>query len=256
MVEHYSKNFINEVILKMDFFHSINVEDFIDEFFENINEKFKFKDIKSDPQISINITNQEGKINTTFQPSAWYFFQTEDVNDSPYVIEVTKDYILVDFRANIKKYERFEIFGEYIDILINSLSIFKIDSVKSMGLRYINTISCNEGNPLIWGNIISEKLLLTDLLKTYDSPSRLMHNFLFEKNDFRINFTFGIFNTEFPNPIARKEYILDFDCLCYDDLNIYEVKDTVEDMHSTIYELFDENITDSFKNYLRSEDDD
>lgn len=115
MMEHYSKNFIDEVILKMDFFHSINVEDFIDEFFENINEKFKLKSIKSEPQISINMTNQGGKINTTFQPSAWYFFQTEDVNDSPYVIEVTKDYILVDFRANIEKYESFEIFGEYID---------------------------------------------------------------------------------------------------------------------------------------------
>ena len=145
MVEHYSRNFISEVILKMDFFNSINVEDFIDEFFENIEEKFKFKDIKSDPQISINITNQEGKINTTFQPSAWYFYQTEDVNDSSYVIEVTKDYILIDFRANIKKYEGFEIFKDYIDLLINSLGIFKVDSIKSMGLRYINKISCSKG---------------------------------------------------------------------------------------------------------------
>ena len=83
-----------------------------------------------------------------------------------------------------------------------------------------------------------------------------MNNFLFKKNEFRINFTFGIFNTEFPNPIARKEFILDFDCLCYDDLNVHEVKDTIEDMHDTIYDLFDENVTESFKNYLRGVNED
>ena len=78
-----------------------------------------------------------------------------------------------------------------------------------------------------------------------------MSQFTFEKNNFFINFQFGIFNTEFPNPIARKEFILDLDCICNDETNISEIDDVVIEMHETISSLFEEMILEEYKEFIR-----
>lgn len=256
MAKIYSKNPISEVIFKLNFSSLINVEENIDEFHEKIKEKFPFSDIESEPKFSINIKNQEGEIKTSFNPIIWYFFIDEDQNNSPVILEITKDYVLLDFNTSIEKYSGFDDLKEYIILLIDAISVFNIQETNSLGLRYINTIKCNEGNPIKWEGLINNNLLFDSLLDKYDSPSRLMSQFIFEKNNFNINFNFGIFNREFPNPIARKEFILDFDCICQDEISIYNIQNVINEMHDTILELFEENITDKYAKYIMGENND
>jgi hypothetical protein len=45
-----------------------------------------------------------------------------------------------------------------------------------------------------------------------DSLSRSMAQMTMNLEDRRIIFNFGIFNSEFPNRIAQKDFILDYDC--------------------------------------------
>lgn len=251
MVDIYSKSPISEIIFKLTFSQSSDIQENISDFYDAIKDKFKFKGVKTEPKISINITQDKGNIKTIDEPSYWYFHNNEDLNNSPFIIEVGKDNCLIDFRANFGDYLGFDNFKEYIELLINASRVFKVNNFDSIGLRYINTIKCQKGNPTSWGNIISENILFDDLLKSYESPSRLMSEFTFKKNEFFIKFNFGIFNTEFPNPIARKEFILDFDCIHDKDTNISDVVEIVDKMHHTIRILFEENTTEEYLEFIR-----
>lgn len=254
MSKSYSNNPLSEVLIKLQFATIKNIEQKMDSFYEKIKNELPFKGVKSNPKISINIKNEQGSIKTDYEPSSWYFHKTENVSESPIVIEVTKNSVLLDFNANIGEYSCFEEFKEkYISLLSNALSVLNIESINSIGLRYINNINCSEGNPIKWGGLISEDLLLDSLLNKYDSPSRAMTDFFFEKNGFLVNFKFGIFNTEFPNPIARKEFILDFDCIWSNDMDSFNIEKITEKMHDTISELFEESLTEKYKEYMDSE---
>ena len=251
MTDIYSKTPISEVIFKLDFGNTYNIKENIHIFYEKIKDKFPYDTINSEPEITINIENADGEIKTTHEPKSWYFHESEDINDSPLIIEVSKNYCLIDYRCDLREYEGYPAFKEeYIDLIIKSLSVFEIKEFTKIGLRYINNINCPKGNPLKWKDIIVDELLFDDLLNKYDSPSRLMSEFMFEKNDFFINFHYGIFNTEFPNPIARKEFTLDFDCMCKNETNVNEISEVVNDMHDTILELFKENVTKEYKEFI------
>lgn len=252
MVELYSKNPIYEIIFKINFANFFNIEEKIPLFYEKIKDDFPHNTVNMEPKISININNQEGEIKTTHEPNSWYFHKEEDPYTSPIIIEIGKNYFLIDFRVNMDQYLGFEDFKtKYIDLLINAISVFEIKDFTSIGLRYINKLYCSKGNPLNWKGIVSDNLIFDDLLNYYDSPSRMMSELFFEKNDFLIKFDFGIFNTEFPNSIARKEFILDFDCICQDETNILEIDGIVYEMHETISELFEENVTSKYKSYIK-----
>ena len=247
----YSKSPLTEISLELKFANFYNIKENIPKFYDEIKENFKYNTVNMEPKLSINITNQNGEIKTTHEPSSWVFHETEDINESPLIVELGNDYCLLDFRVYLGEYLGFDEFKKYIDLMINAISIFNIKEFNSIGLRYINNIKCSKGNPLKWESIISSKLLLQDLLGEYESPSRLMSQFTFEKNNFFINFQFGIFNTEFPNPIARKEFILDLDCICNDETNISEIDDLVIEMHETISSLFEEMILEEYKEFIR-----
>lgn len=251
MANVYSNSPLSEISLQLKFADFYNIEDNIPKFNEKIKYKFPHSSVEMEPKISINITNQNGEIKTTHQPSSWVFHETKSAEDSPIIIEISKNNCILDFRVQLSNYEGFNSFkNDYISLLVNALSVFEIKEVSFIGLRYINNIICKEGNPLYWKNIVSDALLLDKLLENNDSTSRLMTEFTFEKNDFFINFHFGIFNKEFPNPIARKEFTLDFDCICNDEINIHEIDEIVDEMHETISELFEENITDEYRKFI------
>lgn len=246
----YSKSPISEICLELKFENFYNIRENVSKFYDKIKEKFRYN-TNSEPEISINVTNRNGEIKTAHEPTSWMFHETEDIDESPLIIELNEDYCLLDFRANIGAYLGFDELKANIDLLVNALLVFNIKEFESIGLRYINNIKCSKGNPLKWESIISSKLLFNGLLEEYEYPSRLMTQFNFEKNNFFINFIFGIFNTEFPNPIARKEFILDLECICNDETNLSEIGDMVIEMHETISGLFEEMISEEYKEFIR-----
>lgn len=251
MVEIYSQSPLSEIIFKMSFENIPNINVKINEFHEKIKENYQFKTVETEPKISINISNEHGKIETTQEPKYWCFHNNEELINSPFIIEVAKDNCVLDFKSNFEEYKGFEDLKHHIKLLIDAAQVFNIKHIDSIGLRYINKIKCNKGNPKQWKGIISDRILFDDLLDFYNSPSRVFTEFTFKKNDFFIKFNFGIFNTEFPNAIARKEFILDFDCIYNDEINIINIFDIINEMHETISELFKENTSDSYRNHIK-----
>ena len=67
------------------------------------------------------------------------------------------------------------------------------------------------------------------------------------EDNYSVLFQFGMFNPEYPNPIARKEFILDYDCYTEEEMSITDIPETIEDLHKAEKELFELSISDELR---------
>ena len=65
-----------------------------------------------------------------------------------------------------------------------------------------------------------------------------------KKDDYTLNFQYGLFNAAYPNPNFDKDFILDLDCTTKKVKVIDEVVDELKQMNKYIQSKFEESITD------------
>ena len=84
-----------------------------------------------------------------------------------------------------------------------------------------------------------------------DSICRSMHQLHLKRQEFKIIFQFGMFNSEFPNTIAKKEFILDYDCIGEEEYEPGTILDQFEKYNDAIYELFEQSIGNVLRNLMK-----
>jgi uncharacterized protein (TIGR04255 family) len=114
---------------------------------------------------------------------------------------------------------------------------------KRIGLRYINIISLSGEDTFEWDQYISDNLLF--MLRFVENKSELiraMNVIELNKENCRIRFQSGMYNSEYPNPINRKEFVLDYDGYTTEETELNEIEDIVEDIHKEIKKMFENSI--------------
>ncbi|MBA7635071.1 hypothetical protein ES703_42671 [subsurface metagenome] len=95
-----------------------------------------------------------------------------------------------------------------------------------------------------------------DLLSIFAIPknkskiSRAFHNLELNYGDYLIKFNYGMYNADYPAPIKRKIFILDFDAFSMRILNENEIRKFLPIFHKQIQSLFEESITDKMRRKL------
>jgi uncharacterized protein (TIGR04255 family) len=80
---------------------------------------------------------------------------------------------------------------------------------------------------------------------------RSMHQLHIMKDDSITSvINYGIINKEYPNPIARPEFILDYDCYLTGELTVEEVLKKIIELNKIISDLFDKDITEKLKEIM------
>jgi uncharacterized protein (TIGR04255 family) len=238
------------MVFKLDFSTEINVENNFDEFFDALDHVFKYYETKTKPKSSIKIRGDEGEIKTVETPFSWIFHDKKRIEDSTLRLELKKNYIILDFIAERSEDKSFNYFKKYIELICKALPTYNVKQARYVGLRYINKIIREKGNPFQWKNLINPDLLSTNLLNKYENKTRFMNEFEFKKDDFDIIFKFGLFNSEYPNPIARKEFVLDYDCNTDEPQSLLDINDISEKMNLVIYYLFEESIEKELRDIM------
>ncbi len=132
------------------------------------------------------------------------------------------------------QYSTFDDFFNAVKLVYNALiDIYSIKIIKRISLRYINQIYFKSGNPLDWSLYIKKSLFKfpNDFFSEKTEPLRYLYSLEFKENDYNIRFNYGLFNTEFPSPINRKEFVLDYDCYLKEDIETSEVLEKVKEFH-------------------------
>ena len=179
----------------------------------------------------------------------WDFINKERTK----TVVVTQDFISLEY----SRYKSFDEFNQDIESAIRPFfdiyNVIKV--VNRIGLRYINQIKIPTGDPFDWNNLINPSMcsVVREFVKGEykKSVKRCMQSLDIKEKDSDIRLRFGLFNSEYPNKIARKEFVLDYDCYLREELDVREVFDKVKALHVNIKHWFEESIQEGLREIMR-----
>ncbi|MCF6267609.1 MAG: TIGR04255 family protein [Desulfuromusa sp.] len=235
----YKKNYLTNVIFKIDF-STLNYEEFVDEFSKKIKDSFPLVEKKIIKEHKAEI-KEEGSVLSESSDNCYVFFDSNKERK----VSLFKNYMAVE----LFKYKDMNDFRETVSFVFDIYNkLYKNVDYRRLGVRYINQIVLEKGNPFIWKDYISSYLTsVSDSFFNRDgSLSRSMSQVVLNKDDYKLNFNFGMFNSEFPAKISRKEFVLDYDCYTefVDGDSVHEILDK---FNHEIKFLFEKSINNGLR---------
>ena len=228
-------NFLKRVILRLDFLGEIDrsqqvLDDIKRDVLDNLPE-FETRDI-----VSVEMTIDQAQKTTSEKRYKSFSFHNNTTNNS---VILEPNAIIFD----IKKYNNYEEFKGLVQKLIRNLGE-QNQSIKisKIGLRYINQIIIDEGNPFEWTELIKNPLLCSlNFIENQSELSRSLGVMELNKSDYYVRFQYGWFNSEYPNPIVKKEFLLDYDCYSKNENDVSSIISQIYILHEEIKNLFEQS---------------
>ncbi|MDR3223564.1 MAG: TIGR04255 family protein [Methanobrevibacter sp.] len=237
--ENYKKNYLTRVIFEVKFPPILGLRSgddlYVSTFQKMIVDKFPYSEIKKGEEITLNIppsqiTGEREKI------TSWLF-----KDDAIPKKIVTLDYNKIVLLYNKEHYTTFSDFLETIELIFDALGEYPVRKVEYVGMRYINQIDENKNLE----DLIDEKLHITSGFVDQDDILKYMHSLVFKKEDYMINFNFG-----YPNPMPKKEFVLDYICSYKESTDIDDVSNIAKKMNKIIKECFEKSILNGLREIM------
>lgn len=151
-----------------------------------------------------------------------------------------------------KDYKNYEnLRSEFLTIVESFFSHFEQAQLSRLGLRYINQLDVPGLSPLDWQDYVSKDLLsLFSYTIEEATPSRIFHSFEVVFDDFNLRFQFGVHNPDYPAPVRRRAFILDYDAYFKGLLEPKDIPECLNKYHDAIQKLFERNITDKLREVM------
>lgn len=228
-------DFLKNVILKLDFLGELNLtKKFVDNMKRIVSNDFPEFEPREQISLEVMIKVDKSEKTTKEKRSKTYRFSDTITNNS---LTLERDAIIFD----MNKYNGYKDFRKIIQKVIQTVETENPSAKLSRtGLRYINQLIIDEGNPFDWNEFVKEPLTSSlEFIENRNELSRLMGIIELNISDYFIRFQYGWYNSEFPNPIAKKEFALDYDCYSKNEIDISEVLSQIDTYHTAIKDLFE-----------------
>lgn len=248
----YKRSCISQVIIRLDF------SDFLES-------KILFSDsvekiiIPNFPQKGMQQLIRFQTMNVMFDDSdaktektARDGLQQEFANSEGNKVVLSNKFIVLE----LNKYTKYEEVNEkFIPILRTIMDEIDVTVVRT-GIRYINEFG-KDGIKPQKGYFNNPTLALADS-KTFSNesihPIRVMALNEYNVGDMKLNFRYGQYNQQYPQPIKQMNFVLDYDCFCEEPLHGLESIIThIEKGHDAIQILFENTITDKLRKVMKGE---
>lgn len=250
----YMKNYLKHVIIKVDFNNMLPIDDNLPaEIIKAAQEAFPIFEPMPTVHSEINFLADGAKVTKAEKGTNWIFYGTNKEKALSIVREGRhreRTSIAIDYT----NYESFDISkDEFILILNKFISAFPESQIGRVGLRYVNNIEINEKNPLSWSKYINKNLLSSFKFVTdKESISRVFNNLEIKYDDMRIKFQYGMHNPDYPSPIKKKIFILDYDVYYIGACDKSDVSDMICKYHEKIISLYETSIKDGLRDKMNA----
>jgi uncharacterized protein (TIGR04255 family) len=238
---HYNHNFLREVIFQANF----NIESLDSDINQGLvdlcEEITKVKvSRQSNTILRIGMANQS---NAVVKTTKWVFRNSKVIQ-----IVIQGDMLQIVSYS----YKEHESFHNIIDQVFNRIKEVYKPIFSRIALRYINNINLNEGGTFDFSNYINNSLLNATFDFRDFGLTRSIGNMNLrdDREDILTNFTYGFVNSEFPNFIAKREFILDFDCYTMMKVTIDAIKPIILRLRDKANQLFEKSIRQEFRDKL------
>ena len=239
----YKNNYLNKVIVRVDFLNPNKVieKEFPEQIIEITKSNYPIAEPKKVVVEKKEISKNGNKNIFIDEVTEWHFYSKDRQKE----LVIAPKSIFINF-LKYTSYE--ELKREFQEIIKKYFELFNKVQVSRLGLRYINDITLDENNPLNWEAYLNKDIIcLSNFIQEKEYLSRIFSTILMNYGDFILRFQFGLFNSDFPAPIKKKSYILDFDAYYQGLQNQDEIIPNLNRYHSKICELFESSITDKLR---------
>ncbi|MBU1110147.1 TIGR04255 family protein [Patescibacteria group bacterium] len=243
----YKKNFLTDVIFRIDFPVILDIAENTPKGFQNkiLND---FPVLEPIQQFGVKIERKGSNIDTFTADKTTWRFSSPDKN---YLTELDAEFLAVV----CKKYSNFTDFKNTVSKILKSfVQLYpKLElAINRLGLRYINQIQLEESDFFGWQSYLNKSLITNlDFFENKNDLRRAMQVYeIMLEDDVNMNLKCGIFNSSFPAPVNKKEFILDYDCYTKTQLSRDQVIDKLTKFNEIAGKYFERSINDSLRKVL------
>lgn len=133
-----------------------------------------------------------------------------------------------------------QILKEFQTIFEEIIAAFPEMQIKRLGLRYINKIERNETDLVNWEKHLKKELLSKFNIVGDQKLIRAFDNLELGYDTFRLIFQYGMHNPDYPAPICKKIFVLDYDAFSEGNLDLSQIRGNLEAFHEKILYFFRE----------------
>lgn len=248
----YKKQCLTQVIIRFDFLefieNSILFNDNVEKVVVPIFPKRGMQQIVRFQTMNLIVDSDETKTERSTREG----LQQEFVNAYGNKLILANKFIVLE----INEYTKYE---DQINILVPVLSAImsksQLTAVRT-GIRYINEFGANGlkvqksffASPV--AAFADTKILSGE--KTLLIRSMALSEYIIE--DMKLNFRYGQYNPEYPKPMKKARFVLDYDCFCEEPAKgIESMLEHINKGHDAIQDLFEHSITEKLKKVMRDE---
>lgn len=247
----YRKNYLAKVIFQLRFDPVLKLRETEPGEFQ-VQIKGRFPHVKPGRRVILkgelkNLLGQEEKGKTHMVVHDIENFWTFSTDDKSALLTILAD----EFTLEYSKYKDVHATSDDFEFLWSKFqAIYDVKTLSRVGLRYINQINFSTGAPLDWEEYINKDVIASTLGIAVPDEHRLgrsMNTIFWLADDHRIKFQFGINNRDFPNPIAKREFILDHDCFSIDPVDPANAKNYLIRYNKLIGMAFERSIDEKLR---------
>lgn len=248
----YAKTFLNQVIIRVDFLEFLETEKIFSDDVEKVILK-QFPRRGMDQKIrfaTINIAIDSSKTDLPNSQKGALEGILREYSAGKNKIILSNKFVTLE----VNEYESFEKHYQNLLSILSSINTKQRITTARIGIRYINLFEAE--NIKLRKNMFSSEIAGFFYTKKYLSNKdpgllRSMNLTEFQVGDMFLNFRFGMFNPDYPNPLKKESFALDYDCFTTEPIDTMdEIGRAIVQGHNAIQELFESSITDSLRKVL------
>jgi uncharacterized protein (TIGR04255 family) len=235
----YSKHFLKQVIFQSSY-NVPSIKNALDNSLKELCSNITGQQVQEGK--NTNVSFAPNQPSTTEINSRWVFFG-KDIQ-----IVIQHDFLQV---INLS-YSNYSHFHSIIETVFNKLKEVYNPSLSRISLRYTNNISFDEGNTFDFKGLINDELLNSLTIFKDQGLRRSIGQMYMNDDEMELAtlFTFGFSNSQFPNKIIKREFLLDYDCsVTYTQPtdNITSITEITLKIRNKVNELFEKSILEGLR---------
>ncbi len=242
---HYKKTYLKQVILRLDYNRLTALQSDQETPFTK-DMRARYPEVTSNAATQFSVVFGPGGANFGQQGAGW--IRVHKVEDKARSVTLAPDFLAIEYGEG--SYDHFDELRTQVEFVLGSFRRhFGTVQFTRIGLRYVNEITFQEGGPLDWDGLINANLVTSVKagLPKGLRMGRSVHQLIALKDDISVSLNYGINNPDFPNPVARRQFVLDLDCYVSGVVESGEAEQRIRDVNALAEDIFEHSIEDGLR---------
>ena len=246
----YERNYLTQVVLRLDF---PSIPALLAErqpaLTERIRERFPTLKSTQAVQLLFNLgAEAQGGVTQSITGRIWQHGANDGFGKS---VSLSHNFLALEYTAG-QYSDATEFLDNFRFVHRAFADLYRIETASRIGLRYINEVKLDEGNALDWQGIIKPDFVAGVLAGVPPTMrmTRSMHQLTAAEDDVSLILNYGLHNPEFPNPLVRRNFVIDLDFSVAGDIRAGDLEPKVRDLNRRSEELFESIIDDQLRDRM------